>query len=141
MLKSIATELGDEDKVLNAGGQWTGQGTQNISRSRELAKKDAINKARRNAVQLLVESTLGIEKSKNYRGAVPDLVVVSYSEVDVNSYGGASGGAIQMVVKFKAEKNVYGGSLINDNFDFSNQTGRSQFNRNDINGVVQYSPI
>ena len=141
MLKSIATELGDEDKVLNAGGQWTGQGTQNISRSRELAKKDAINKARRNAVQLLVESTLGIEKSKNYRGAVPDLVVVSYSEVDVNSYGGASGGAIQMVVKFKAEKNVYGGSLINDNFDVSTQTARSQFNRNDINGVVQYSPI
>ena len=123
MLKSIATELGDEDKVLNAGGQWTGQGT-----SRAGLENSAIAKARKAAVRQLIIDTLGAEKAKNYRGAVPDLVVKSFTDISARS-------GLTVEATFEAQVNVYGGSISIDN------NVVASFRRDVVNGVVQYSPI
>lgn len=130
MLKSIATELGDEDKVLNAGGQWTGQGT-----SRGGIEDAAIGKARRAAVQQLIRDTLGEEKAKNYRGAVPDLVVKSFSETNQNVNVGVLAGQLTVEATFEAQINVFGGNISISNNEISS------FRRETLNGVVQYSPI
>ena len=89
----------------------------------------------------VMEITNSINRGENYKGAVPDLVVVSYSENLINTYDGNASGAVQMVVKFKAEKNVYGGTIINNNYNYADRTGGSRLIRNDLNGVIQYSPI
>lgn len=143
MLKSIATELSDEDKVLSYGGNWEGIGTGSNANSfgtDRIPNAPALLKAKNDALQQLVIAAIGTDKAKNYRGAVPPLSLTndpSYTVIDDPRGDGPDDG-IECTAIFKAEINVYGGNLINNNFTydgtFQNSTGKSTLNLTTING-------
>tara|TARA_R100000541_G_scaffold56478_2_gene65924 strand:+ start:2780 stop:6454 length:3675 start_codon:yes stop_codon:yes gene_type:complete len=133
MLKSISTELSDEDKVLSYNDLYQGFGE-------AMTDASALTKCKRDVYQQIIKDALGTEKAKNYRGAIPKLKVAEPDPIFAAAPVG-SRYTRECTAFFTVEKNVYQGTIVNVDFtysgDYSTSTGNSDFNITTINGQAQ----
>ena len=130
MLKSISTELSDEDKVLSQEGVYEGLGE-------GVNDNAALRKCKRDVYQQVIIDALGETKASNYRGAVPKIELTEPDPI----FALNSTNRKECLASFKVIKNTYEGTVVNTNFtyngDYVTSTGSSTFNSFNINGQAQ----